>query len=70
MARGRVIVTLMPSMGNSTVSPMRKGLDHSEGRVTFTAPSGIRQPLVRLRWIRFGVVTLAPLRAYGWSGRA
>lgn len=41
-------------------APMRYGFPYLLGLPTYTAPSGIRQPLVRLRWMRRGVVMRRP----------
>jgi hypothetical protein len=52
--------------------PTRKGLLHLPGRVTQSVFGGIRQPLVRLRWIRCGDLYFAAIeseriRAYYFS---
>lgn len=46
----------MPSCSAETVSPSLNGLPHMVGLPTYTVFSGIFQPLVRLRCIRFGVI--------------
>jgi hypothetical protein len=38
---------------------MTNGFPHREERSTFTVSAGMRQPLVRLSWIRFGVAFIA-----------
>src|SRR3990172_2960159 len=45
------------------------GLPHLVGLPTYTAPAGIRQPFVRLRWMRFGVVIPIPTPPTGSTHR-